>query len=139
MDELACFVPGMLALGSSNYGLGEAEKFMALAEELAWTCYNFYQLTPTKLAGESYYFSNGQVNTGAKDNMMQSYFLSETLKYLYLLFSPPSVISLNEWVFNTEAHILRIMTRSAHEESGEQEEVFPRHLHGRKEGRIDYK
>jgi len=79
------------------------------------------------------------VNTGAKDNMMQSYFLSETLKYLYLLFSPPSVISLNEWVFNTEAHILRIMTRSAHEESGEQEEVFPRHLHGRKEGRIDYK
>lgn len=61
MDELACFVPGMLALGSSNYGLGEAEKFMALAEELAWTCYNFYQLTPTKLAGESYYFSNGQV------------------------------------------------------------------------------
>jgi len=34
MDELACFVPGMLALGSSNYGLGEAEKFMALAEEV---------------------------------------------------------------------------------------------------------
>ena len=34
---------------------------------------------------------------------MQSFFLAETLKYLYLLFSPPSVISLDEWVFNTEA------------------------------------
>ena len=31
MDELACFVHGMLALRSSNYGPGEAEKFMALA------------------------------------------------------------------------------------------------------------
>ena len=43
--------------------------------------------------------------------MMQSFFLAETLKYLYLLFSPSSVISLDEWVFNTEAHPLRIVTR----------------------------
>jgi mannosyl-oligosaccharide alpha-1,2-mannosidase len=49
------------------------------------------------------------VNTGEKDNMMQSFFLAETLKYLYLLFSPPSVISFDEWVFNTEAHPLRIV------------------------------
>jgi len=79
------------------------------------------------------------VTTGTKDNMMQSYFLSETLKYLYLLFSPSSVISLDEWVFNTEAHPLRIMTRISNEESGDPEEVVPRHLHGRKEGRIEYK
>jgi mannosyl-oligosaccharide alpha-1,2-mannosidase len=50
-----------------------------------------------------------QVNTGEKDNMMQSFFLAETFKYLYLLFSPPSVISFDEWVFNTEAHPLRIV------------------------------
>lgn len=50
-----------------------------------------------------------QVKTGEKDNMMQSFFLAETLKYLYLLFSPPSVISFDEWVFNTEAHPLRIV------------------------------
>ncbi|RIB24404.1 Glycoside Hydrolase Family 47 protein [Gigaspora rosea] len=30
----------------------------------------------------------------------------ETLKYLYLLFSPPDVISLDTYVFNTEAHPL---------------------------------
>lgn len=34
MDELACFVPGMLALGSSNYGPDEANKFLSLAEEV---------------------------------------------------------------------------------------------------------
>ncbi|KAK7265209.1 hypothetical protein RJT34_32825 [Clitoria ternatea] len=193
MDELACFVPGMLALGSSSYGPGETEIIMSLAEELAWTCYNFYQSTPTKLAGENYYFRNGEdmnvgtlwniqrpetieslfylwrftgnktyqewgwdifqafennsriesgyvgltdVTSGAKDNMMQSFFLAETLKYLYLLFSPSSILSLDEWVFNTEAHPLRIITRVANEESVDQEESLPRYLHGRKEGRI---
>ncbi|XP_006652783.1 mannosyl-oligosaccharide 1,2-alpha-mannosidase MNS1-like [Oryza brachyantha] len=167
MDELACFAPGMLALGASGYEDTEkAEEIMNLAKELARTCYNFYQTTPTKLAGENYFFHTGQdmnvgtswnilrpetveslmylwrltgnktyqdwgwdifqafeknsriesgyvglrdVNTGEKDNMMQSFFLAETLKYLYLLFSPPSVISFDEWVFNTEAHPLRIV------------------------------
>ncbi|XP_072993669.1 mannosyl-oligosaccharide 1,2-alpha-mannosidase MNS1-like [Typha latifolia] len=173
MDELACFAPGMLALGSSGYGPDKAEKILSLAKELAWTCYNFYQSTPTKLAGENYFFHAGQdmsvgtswnilrpetveslvylwrltgnktyqdwgwnifqafeknsriesgyvglkdVNTGVKDNMMQSFFLAETLKYLYLLFSPPSVISFDEWVFNTEAHPLRIVPRTGKDE-----------------------
>ncbi|KAK3427885.1 hypothetical protein EUGRSUZ_F04021 [Eucalyptus grandis] len=170
MDELACFAPGMLAMGSFGYGPEESQKFLSLAEEvLAWTCYNFYQSTPTKLAGENYFFHSGQdmsvgtswnilrpetveslfylwrltgnktykewgwnifqafeknsrvesgyvglkdVNSGVKDNMMQSFFLAETLKYLYLLFSPSSVISLDEWVFNTEAHPIRIVPRN---------------------------
>ncbi|RLN03036.1 mannosyl-oligosaccharide 1,2-alpha-mannosidase MNS1-like [Panicum miliaceum] len=60
MDELACFVPGMLALGASGYSPEKAEQIMNLAEELAWTCYSFYQSTPTKLAGENYYFHGGQ-------------------------------------------------------------------------------
>lgn len=34
MDELACFAPGMLALGSFGYGPGEAEKFLSLAQEV---------------------------------------------------------------------------------------------------------
>jgi len=34
MDELACFVPGMLALGASGYRLEKAEKIMNLAEEV---------------------------------------------------------------------------------------------------------
>ncbi len=41
------------------------------------------------------------------DNAMESFFLSETLKYLYLIFSHESVLSLDEFVLNTEAHPLR--------------------------------
>lgn len=37
-----------------------------------------------------------------------SYFLAETLKYLYLLFDDNDPISLDEWVFNTEAHPLPV-------------------------------
>ncbi|KAJ1674112.1 hypothetical protein EV182_003939 [Spiromyces aspiralis] len=40
---------------------------------------------------------------------MESFFLGETLKYLYLTFSPSDLISLDEFVFNTEAHPFRII------------------------------
>ncbi|KAL3135602.1 hypothetical protein ABBQ38_006083 [Trebouxia sp. C0009 RCD-2024] len=42
------------------------------------------------------------------DNIMQSFWLAETLKYLFLLFSPPDVLPLDEWLFNTEAHPVRL-------------------------------
>lgn len=42
------------------------------------------------------------------DNRQQSFFLAETLKYLYLLFSEDDVLSLEDWVFNTEAHPLPV-------------------------------
>jgi len=45
---------------------------------------------------------------GQKDDVQQSFFLAETLKYLYLLFSDDDLISLDEWVLNTEAHPLPI-------------------------------
>ncbi|XP_069080021.1 mannosyl-oligosaccharide 1,2-alpha-mannosidase IC [Pleurodeles waltl] len=42
------------------------------------------------------------------DNVQQSFFLAETLKYLYLLFSEDDLISLEDWVFNTEGHPLPV-------------------------------
>lgn len=40
---------------------------------------------------------------------MESFFLGETLKYLFLLFSDDhSVINLDNWIINTEAHPLPI-------------------------------
>lgn len=39
-----------------------------------------------------------------KDDVMQSFFLAETMKYLFLLFSDDSVVPLDHWVLNTEAH-----------------------------------
>ncbi|KAF3934278.1 hypothetical protein ABW19_dt0202925 [Dactylella cylindrospora] len=41
-----------------------------------------------------------------KMDSMESFWLAETLKYFYLLFSEPDVISLDEYVLNTEAHPL---------------------------------
>lgn len=38
---------------------------------------------------------------------MESFWVAETLKYFYLLFADESVVSLDEWVLNTEAHPLR--------------------------------
>ncbi|OMP84910.1 Mannosyl-oligosaccharide 1,2-alpha-mannosidase [Diplodia seriata] len=41
----------------------------------------------------------------ARDNM-ESFWLAETLKYLYLLFGPDDVLPLTDMVLNTEAHPL---------------------------------
>ncbi|KAH9879802.1 hypothetical protein J1614_001826 [Plenodomus biglobosus] len=38
---------------------------------------------------------------------MESFWLAETLKYFYLLFEDPEVLSLDDWVLNTEAHAFR--------------------------------
>ncbi|KAF2736002.1 class I alpha-mannosidase-like protein [Polyplosphaeria fusca] len=37
----------------------------------------------------------------------ESFWMAETLKYFYLIFSDPHLVSLDEYVFNTEAHPLR--------------------------------
>ena len=50
---------------------------------------------------------------GQKDDVQQSWFLAETLKYLYLLFCDYDVISIDKWVFNTEAHPLPIKGKNS--------------------------
>ncbi|KAF2083698.1 glycoside hydrolase family 47 protein [Saccharata proteae CBS 121410] len=42
-----------------------------------------------------------------KQDSMESFWTAETLKYFYLLFAEPEVVSLDKWVLNTEAHPLR--------------------------------
>ena len=48
------------------------------------------------------------VVTKEKQDAMESFFLAETLKYLYLLFSPESTLNFNTVIFNTEAHPMQI-------------------------------
>ncbi|KAF1751601.1 hypothetical protein GCK72_018155 [Caenorhabditis remanei] len=45
-----------------------------------------------------------------RDDVMQSFFLAEFLKYAYLTFADDSLISLEKWVFNTEAHPVPILS-----------------------------
>jgi mannosidase alpha-like ER degradation enhancer 2 len=47
------------------------------------------------------------VVTKEKGDLMPSYFLAETLKYLYLIFAPDSVLDFRHVIFTTEAHPLR--------------------------------
>ena len=55
---------------------------------------------------------NDVENTGGKRDKMESFFLAETLKYLYLLFSDDDqLFPLDKYVFNTEAHPLPIYDR----------------------------
>jgi len=56
---------------------------------------------------EAGYTTLKSVETMEKGDLMPSYFLAETLKYLYLLFAPDSALDMNKVVFNTEAHPLK--------------------------------
>lgn len=62
--------------------------------------YNFHH----SLIGRLVFFSRFVFLTHKRQ---QSFWMAETLKYFYLIFSPPDVISLDDYVFNTEAHPLR--------------------------------
>ncbi|KAJ2082276.1 Endoplasmic reticulum mannosyl-oligosaccharide 1,2-alpha-mannosidase [Coemansia sp. RSA 988] len=181
MEHLACFYPGLLALGAQVTG---RKQDLDLAEKLTRTCYLSYKLMASGLGPEIFSFPESSTNvhnlesyseelgativdaryllrpetlesifllyraTGnrkyqdwgwsifesierytkvnggyaamldvrkpnAPNNLndsMESFFLAETLKYLYLLFSSVDLIPLDKYVLNTEAHPLRVIT-----------------------------
>ena len=57
------------------------------------------------------YAALSAVRTHTQRDSMESYFLAETLKYLYLLFAAPATVDLRDHVFNTEAHPLAKIAR----------------------------
>ncbi|CAE7463270.1 alpha-Man-Ia, partial [Symbiodinium pilosum] len=175
MDHLACFVAGMLMLGSRTLPRDEVDpRWEPFAAELTHTCYQMYVRMPTGLSPEYVAFNlqaaRGQemsVPGDAPHNLLrpeaaealwymwyytgdpkyrqwghemfvpflrhckvkygfsaitdvrkkpppkrdsqESFWLGETLKYFYLLFSPRSTLNLEEFVLNTEAQPLRIL------------------------------
>jgi mannosyl-oligosaccharide alpha-1,2-mannosidase len=73
----------------------------------AWNMFNaIVQNTKTDIAHAG--LDDCTVPDGRKTDRMESFWLSETLKYFYLMFSEPDVVSLDKYVFNTEAHPLKI-------------------------------
>ena len=79
--------------------------------EWGWKIFKAFEKN-AKVEGCGYASLKSVLNTDPsrnKDNKMESFFVAETLKYLFLLFTDDDrVFSLDEWVFNTEAHPLRI-------------------------------
>src|SRR4029077_15565234 len=67
----------------------------------------FFEDLVARCRTEDGYTTLKNVETGEKGDLMPSYFLAETLKYLYLLFAPETTLDFDRVVFNTEAHPLR--------------------------------
>jgi len=80
-------------------------------QDVAWRMFLAVQAaTVTDKANSAIADVNVVVKGGTKTEKtdeMESFWLAETLKYFYLVFSPPDVVGLDEWVLNTEAHPLR--------------------------------
>ena len=71
-------------------------------------------VTPLHHAGGYTGLGDVQAKTGgAQIDAMESFFLSETLKYLFLLFSPRELVQLESNLFNTEAHLMGNVTLAA--------------------------
>ncbi|SPO00892.1 related to alpha-mannosidase MNS1 [Cephalotrichum gorgonifer] len=69
-----------------------------------WEMFNsFLQYTAVEGSGYTSLSNANTVPPELRDNM-ESFWLAETLKYFYLLFSPDDVLPLDKIVLNTEAH-----------------------------------
>ncbi|KAM3544710.1 hypothetical protein ARSEF1564_002439 [Beauveria bassiana] len=72
-------------------------------QEKAWAMWQAIDgLTKTDLANSA--VDNVDSSDARKQDSMESFWLAETLKYFYLTFSEPTLIDLDKWVLNTEAH-----------------------------------
>jgi mannosyl-oligosaccharide alpha-1,2-mannosidase len=75
--------------------------------DAAWAMFEAVaNATDTDLANAA--INNVGVVGSKKADYMESFWLAETLKYFYLAFASPDLISLDEFVLNTEAHPFRL-------------------------------
>jgi mannosyl-oligosaccharide alpha-1,2-mannosidase len=74
--------------------------------ERAWNMFNsIIKHTVTEIAHAA--LDGCTVPDPLKADRMESFWVAETLKYFYLIFSEPEVVSLDEYVLKTEAHPLK--------------------------------
>ncbi|KAI0123693.1 family 47 glycosyl hydrolase [Xylariales sp. AK1849] len=74
-------------------------------QEAAWDMFQAVRnATRTQHASGAVPDVTRPINPEQNEDYMESFWLAETLKYFYLAFSPPDLISLDDYVLNTEAH-----------------------------------
>ncbi|BCS23770.1 glycoside hydrolase family 47 protein [Aspergillus puulaauensis] len=77
--------------------------------EAAWEMFQAIDaVTKTEFANAAVRDVTADKKDVEMEDSMESFWMAETLKYLYLIFSEPELVSLDEFVFNTEAHPFRI-------------------------------
>ena len=105
--------PGMSGISDSTYNLRpEAIESMfimyritgdAKLQNKAWSMFqNINNMARTDVAYAAVEDVGDKSST--LSDSMESFWLAETLKYFYLMFSEPDLVSLDQYVFNTEAH-----------------------------------
>ncbi|KAH7394092.1 glycosyl hydrolase family 47-domain-containing protein [Phaeosphaeria sp. MPI-PUGE-AT-0046c] len=105
--------PGVTLIGARNYILRpeaiESVWYMYRItgddhwREAGWRMFLAVDQHTTTVYGNSAIDDVTKSNPTLKDEM-ESFWLAETLKYFYLLFETEDVVSLDDWVLNTEAH-----------------------------------
>lgn len=69
--------------------------------------HTFYDSLVKYCRNDVAYSTLKDVENKEQADRMESFFLAETLKYLYLLYAPSNTVDLNKGVFNTEAHFIQ--------------------------------
>jgi mannosyl-oligosaccharide alpha-1,2-mannosidase len=97
MEHLACFVGGMLALGSHFAPASEVESWwLPTGIELTRTCYEMYNTTPSGLAPEKVSFRKGQIIATSPEYRLRP----ETLESLFYLYRITGNETYREWSWN---------------------------------------
>jgi mannosyl-oligosaccharide alpha-1,2-mannosidase len=80
-------------------------------QDIAWEMFESIEtLTRTEYANAAIRnVMKGDRAEVEKVDEMESFWLAETLKYFWLVFAEPGVMSLDDWVFSTEAHAFRVV------------------------------
>lgn len=112
--------------GAEARALKSSEKYYILRPEVIESYFYLYRLTKDekyrdwgweavqaiekhcRVSGGYTGIKNVYSEDPQQDDVQQSFFLAETLKYLYLLFSDDNFFPFDQWVFNTEAHPLPV-------------------------------
>ncbi|UPK98870.1 hypothetical protein LCI18_009805 [Fusarium solani-melongenae] len=79
-------------------------------QDMAWEMFEAIKRFTTTEHGNAAVEDIISVETKQTDSM-ESFWLGETLKYFYLIFSPPDLVSLDEYVLTTGAHTFRRPTK----------------------------
>ena len=77
-------------------------------QEWGWKIFQSFEKYTRQQYGYSSINDVRNINNVRPRDKMESYFLAETLKYFYLLFDKKNLFPFDKWIFNTEAHPLRI-------------------------------
>ncbi|KAI5463631.1 glycoside hydrolase family 47 protein [Mariannaea sp. PMI_226] len=82
-------------------------------QDQAWRAFKQMKKQCGSTGGFSGIHDTTRKDGGGQDNFQQSFWLAETLKYLYLIFAEESAVQLkvngkNGFVFNTEAHPVKV-------------------------------